>query len=126
MNDDGTIDKVMKKRLDGALKAIEKFNIDKILCTGGFGLYTKTPICEADAMEAYLLAHGVSKDMIVKENESRTTEENMMNSSVILHNIKATQVILLTSWYHHARPYLNPVCLYKKFVKDIPVKALGV
>ncbi len=126
MNDDSTISPIMKKRLDSALTLINDLHIDKVLCTGGFGLHSKTLICEADAMEDYLLKHNINKDMILKENNSKTTKENMKLSKKIIESYKNVEVILLTSTYHVARSYLNPLKLFKKEMPNIKVTIIGV
>ena len=75
----------LKARLDTTL---EYHNINpkaKIIVTGGQG--NNEPMTEAEAMKRYLVAKGVPEDIIYKEDESTSTNENFANSKKILENL---------------------------------------
>ena len=72
----------LRDRLDVAVAYWEKNPNAVIVVTGGQG--AQEDITEALAMERYLLAHGVDKDHIIKEERSTSTEENFVFSKALL------------------------------------------
>jgi uncharacterized SAM-binding protein YcdF (DUF218 family) len=50
-----------------------------------------------------LLQNGVPASAIEVENKSKTTQENAVNTLILLRAEKVNRVILVTSWYHSRR-----------------------
>ena len=125
MNDDGTISSIMEERLIGALSVITPLKIDKIICSGGIANKI-AGISEASKMKEYLISHGVGEEMIIMEDKSHTTVENMKFSSPIIQNLHPDDVILLSSVSHLSRNFLNPVDLFKKEMPDVKLIIYGV
>ena len=58
-------------------------------------------ISEAEAMEKYLLEKGIPAEMIIKEDQSTTTYENLQNSKAIIDSRPGSKyTVLVTSNYH--------------------------
>ena len=72
----------LKYRLDKAIDYHKNNPEALIVVTGGQGF--QETVSEAYAMEKYLLGHGISKDKIIKEEKSTSTNENMRFSKQIL------------------------------------------
>ena len=72
----------LKLRLDKAIEYSKKNKNALIVVSGGKG-YQET-VTEAEAMEKYLIKNGVSREIIIKEEEAYSTRENMRFSKKIL------------------------------------------
>lgn len=72
----------LKKRLDKALEYHKKNPAAIIVVTGGKGF--QETVTEAEAMEKYLRGKGVEPEIIVKEENATSTNENMKFSKAIL------------------------------------------
>ena len=58
-------------------------------------------VSEAEAMEKYLLEKGIPAEMIIKEDQSTTTYENLQNSKTIIDSRPGSKyTVLVTSNYH--------------------------
>ncbi len=97
----------LKARLDSA---VEVFNMmgesKKIVVSGGKG--SNEDIAEADAMKNYLLECNIPENMIVLENESRTTAENFKFSKEKIEkdsgkSIENLNIKIVTTDFHSLR-----------------------
>jgi uncharacterized SAM-binding protein YcdF (DUF218 family) len=70
---------------------------------GGLGRH---PPSEAHAMQDMLMAAGVPAEHISPEETSTTTEENIRFALPILQRLGATDVLIVTDWYHAPRARL--------------------
>lgn len=106
LNEDGTIKSILKFRLDRALSIYQP--TDTLLVCGK---YTPKALIsrrcehttEAEAMQQYLMAHGVAPENILKEEESATTFGNALFSCLnILNNSKEhyQQIIVVSNEFH--------------------------
>ena len=98
------IKKVMNKRLDYLLKIIDNYDYNKIVLTGGIGLFGKYN--EALYMKDYLVKNNIDLDKLILEDKSRTTKENNINviNLLDLNNIKKdTKIVLVTNKNHMNR-----------------------
>ena len=93
----------LKKRLDKAVEYHTQNPDAIIVVTGGKG--NQEDISEAEAMEAYLVNHGVSADKIIKESAATSTLENFCFSKDILdkHFDTDYDVAFITNEYHILR-----------------------
>jgi uncharacterized SAM-binding protein YcdF (DUF218 family) len=70
-----------------------------LIVSGGKG--SDERISEAEAMARYLIARGVPADHVVREDQSRTTEENLRFSQAIMERSRpGYRCIVVTSNYH--------------------------
>lgn len=116
MNDDGTLSDKMKLRLDLCVKYYNEFKPDKIIVSGGIA-NQKAGVAEADKMEEFLLGAGVSSETIIKEDKSLTTKQNAEFSCKVVKELGADTLVLCTSKEHMERWYLNPIRLFRRYLK---------
>lgn len=94
-----TITKALIKRLDTAVIYLKDNPRTIAIVSGGKG-ETET-LTEAEAMNLYLIQHGVKESRIIKEDKSRNTFENILYSkSLIKPNSK---VAIVTNGFHMYR-----------------------
>lgn len=94
------VSKLLADRIDKAIEVYEKDPTPPILIPSG-GKGRDEEISEAEAMEQYLIEHGIPKDHIIKEDRSTTTRENLAFSKKIIDERDADPyVALVTSNYH--------------------------
>jgi uncharacterized SAM-binding protein YcdF (DUF218 family) len=92
------------QRLYASLEYIEMNPFVKIVVSGGRG--PGESITEAEAMERFLIKHGVAEKQIIKEEKSTNTLENMKFTTVILEEIeksKNIEVTIVTNNFHMFR-----------------------
>lgn len=75
----------------------------RILISGGDGSISGAYEGEAQASERFFSAFGISPDRLVKENASRTTYENTVNTADLLKSRQLGHCLLITSAYHMPR-----------------------
>lgn len=86
----------LRCRLDKAIRYLEE-NPDTIcIVTGGQGY--NEPFPEAVGMAAYLKEHGIAEERILLEPESKTTEENILNSMSMIP--QGADVGIVTNNFH--------------------------
>lgn len=127
LNDDATISALMEKRLQTALKIARYFSPSKIILSGGLA-NEKAGKTEAQAMQEYLVAHGVEPSMLVLEDRSLTTVQNAQYSVPLALKLGATEILVSTSLEHLGRKYYNPIRLFAaelKNHKDVRLSAFG-
>jgi uncharacterized SAM-binding protein YcdF (DUF218 family) len=70
-----------------------------VIVSGGKG--SDEQISEAEAMARYLIGRGLPADQIIREDQSRTTEENLTFSQAIMaRSVPGYRCIIVTSNYH--------------------------
>ncbi len=96
----------LAKRLNKAIEYYQKNPSASIIVSGGRG--DDEAISEALAMERYLIAKGVPREAITKEDRSTSTIENFLYSSDILSEkfSKKPSVVLVTNDFHILRSCL--------------------
>lgn len=99
----GQIEQTMKDRLNLTLKAARKYPKSKIMVAGGV---PQKGVTEAAAMKKWLIAKGINKNRIVKEDLSTNTVENALFAIRDLNSDKATSATLITSASHMRRVFL--------------------
>ncbi|WP_034869141.1 YdcF family protein [Clostridium lundense] len=77
---------------------------DFIIVSGGKG--PGESISEAEAMKRYLLKKGVKEEFIIKEDQSKTTMENLINSKRIMEKKGFNKSIIVSNKYHLKRASL--------------------
>ena len=99
MNNDGTISNTMRTRLELALKAYSEFKFDYIVVTGGMA-NAQAGISEAQAMYDYLVSHGIDKNIIIKEDQSMSTEQNAIYTMRKLEDIDFKNLVIVSTIEH--------------------------
>ena len=99
MNNDGTISSTMRTRLELALKAFSEFDFDYIVVSGGMA-NSQAGISEAQAMYNYLVEHGIDGNIIIKEDQSMSTQQNAIYTMQKLENIDFNNIIVVSTIEH--------------------------
>lgn len=99
MNNDGTISQTMRTRLELALKAFKEFSFDYIVVSGGMA-NSQAGISEAEAMYNYLVEHGIDKNIIIKEDQSMSTQQNAIYTMQKLENIDFNNIVVVSTIEH--------------------------
>ena len=100
----------LKARLDSSIEVFDMLGrTKKIVVSGGKG--SNEDIAEAEAMRNYLLDSGIPEEMIITEDESRTTSENFKFSKVKMEAdsgkaIENLNVKIVTTDFHSLRSYI--------------------
>lgn len=92
---------VFRERINHAIALYRQGMVDKLIFTGG------TPkagfMTEAAVGRRYAIKHGVDKEDIVYENQSRDTWQNLINARSIASNNNIDSLIIVSDPYHLAR-----------------------
>lgn len=80
-----------------------KYPHSKILVSGGDGSISGAYEGEAGASERFFSAFGIHADRLIKENTSRNTFENTLNTAALLKDNKLSGCLLVTSAFHMPR-----------------------
>jgi vancomycin permeability regulator SanA len=102
--DDGTIQPVLRERLDAALALAQRYPASQIIASGGV---PRSGITEARAMRTWLIANGVAPERIVEENTSTSTVENARNTAAILAERGAQGAVVVSSPNHVERALID-------------------
>ena len=96
---DGTLSVQLQWRLDKALE-IYRSHPQMIVVCGAKG--TDEPVTEAEAMRTYLVANGVPEDLVLMDDTSFNTRQNLANAKKLLPD-GTKNVLIVTSDYHVPR-----------------------
>lgn len=97
----------LERRLDTALDYLteleERGVTPLVVVSGGQG--ADEPRSEASAMAEYLLAHGLSEDRIVQEDQSTSTATNLKNTMALLEDMgyENPHVTIVSNGFHLTR-----------------------
>jgi len=86
-----------------ALRLARNYPEARILVSGGDGSISGTFEGEAQTAERFFSAFGISSDRLIKENTSRTTYENSLNTAELLKVQGLENCLLITSAFHMPR-----------------------
>ena len=106
---------LLDERIKTVLEILKVKKVDKILLTGGIGVAGY--FNESEYMKEVLLKNNVKEEIILIEDKSTTTEENIINSIEILKNnnlIENKTIILVSNQAHLKRIGME----LKKQLKD--------
>lgn len=89
---------VLRARLDHALDLYNRKFAMRIMTTGGAG---GDPVfTEGGVGRSYLIAHGVSSEAVIVENESESTVESLAMAGEIMRRMGLHSVIVVSDGYH--------------------------
>ena len=96
----GRVPPLLASRLDRGLAVFRKQAGEPLLLVSG-GKGSDEQISEAAAMAAYLIGRGLAESSVVLEDQSRTTEENLVNSQAIMERLRpGYSCVIVTSNFH--------------------------
>ena len=101
-----TPSQLLKYRLDAAFTYHQSFPNTVIIVSGGQG--NSEYISEAKAMKKYLIKKGINEDLIIEENKSTNTNENIIYSKKIIDSLTKDDynVTIITNGFHCYRSKL--------------------
>lgn len=94
----------LRRRLDSGIRFLNANPEAKLIASGGFGAGLR--ISEAEVMKRYLIEQGINEDRILKEENSRTSDENLKYTRALLRELDDEQlqnILIITSDYHMFR-----------------------
>lgn len=104
LNDGDQVPPLLASRLERARRVYQttagrRRTSPVLIVSGGQG--SDERVSEAEAMAGYLIGRGVPEDHVVREDQSRTTEENLTFSQAIMARSRpGYRCIIVTSNYH--------------------------
>ncbi len=103
LSSDG-VSPVFRERLNHGIWLYQNGYVDKIILTGGLGEGSY----QSDAFVAgqYVKDQGVPEDAIILEEESRITQENLINSKKIMDDLGYSTAIIVSDPVHMKRSML--------------------
>ena len=115
---DGTPGTLLQNRIDKAIKVYRKDKTPPYLIPSG-GRGPDEACSEADSMYFYLLKKGIPAEMIIEEDQSKNTFENLQNAKAIVDSRKGRKKFaFVTSNYHVYRAL--------RHAKKIGLKCTGI
>lgn len=97
----------LQERLEESIKFINENPNIKVVLSGGQG--PGETITEAEGMRRYLVSKGVNENILIKEEESKSTKENMQFTKKLLKNIDGRDnlsIKIVTNNFHMFRAKL--------------------
>jgi len=114
----GRVSKLLADRLDKAISVYQKDPTPPVLIPSG-GKGSDEMMSEAEAMAGYLMDKGIPEEKIIKEDQSKTTLENLKNSKAIIDEQPGPKyTALVTSNYHVYRAL--------RYCRKIGLKCTGI
>lgn len=89
----------LKHRLDKAITLFKSNYSTKLILTGG----AKGEMSEAQLMEDYCIQKGIDKASIIKEEQAKSTIQNLIFTDVIIKELNLKKSLVVTSRYHVKR-----------------------
>lgn len=106
INKDGSLPRVVKKRVDRAVELYKKGCASRLIMSGKWGVNSKItyPCTEAEAMEEYAVLCGARRDDVLVEKKSQDTLGNAYWSKItFLKPAKWNKFVVVTSDFHVKR-----------------------
>lgn len=97
----------LRRRLDSSIKFLNENPDAKLIASGGFGAGLR--VSEAEVMKRYLIEQGINEERILKEERSKTSDENLKYTRALLRELNGEQlqdILVITSDYHMFRAKL--------------------
>lgn len=123
LNDDGTRNPLLDKRLELAIDFINEYKPYKVILSGGVA-NKKAGVAEASLMYDYLINRGVDKNLLIKEDKSNSTKENAINSVAIAKSLGVTTLAIVTTYDHYLYKRINVVKFFGEEVNDDKIRML--
>lgn len=102
-NDNG-VSEVYKQRLNHAVELYQNSDVAKIIVTGGVG--KGNTMSDASMARKYLVSVGVPDDVILEEDKSTITQENLENAKRIMDECGYQDALIVSDPLHMKRAML--------------------
>ena len=101
---DNGVSQVYKQRLNHAIELYNDNSIEKIIVTGGKG--EGNNFSDAFMAKTYLVSHGIPGEIIILEEQSTITQENLQNSKKIMDKEGYKTALVVSDPLHMKRAML--------------------
>jgi uncharacterized SAM-binding protein YcdF (DUF218 family) len=96
----GRVPPLLARRLDRGRAVFERLSGDPMMIVSG-GKGSDEQVSEASAMREYLVSRGFPAERVEQEDQSRTTEENLIYSKAIMERLRpGYSCVIVTSSFH--------------------------
>ena len=112
------ITKLLSNRVDKAIEIYNKCKVKPIIIPSG-GQGSDEKLSEAQAMKNYLLEKGIPEEAIIMEDQSSTTEENLIRSRRIIDGREGKKKTALVSSNYHS-------CRWLRLARKVGFKCTGI
>ncbi|WNS44966.1 YdcF family protein [Paenibacillus sp. MMS20-IR301] len=92
----------LKERLDYGLKLYKSGAFSHFVVSGGLD-HPDYKYTEAEGMQRYLTAHGVPEEVIILEQKSTSTYENLLFSKAVMQQEGLSTAVIITHDFHGRR-----------------------
>lgn len=99
--DNGIVSPIFKERINHSVYLFNENRVDMILLTGGYG--HKQNQSDSYLAKQYLLSQGIPNEVIVIEEKSRYTIENLSESIKIMDSLELKSALIVTDPLHMKR-----------------------
>ena len=133
----GEVSPVYRERLNHGIRLYENGYVDYLIMTGGIG--EGESVSEASAAKQYAISKGVPEEVILIEEKSTITEENLENAKAIMEEYSLDTAIIVSDPLHMKRAMLmandygihacsspTPTTMYRSGKTQIPFLAREV
>ena len=98
---DGEVSAVYRERINHGIWLLENGYVDYLILTGGVG--EGNVVSDAFAAKIYAMKQGVSADVILLEEVSTITEENLQQAKLLMENYALDEAIIVSDPLHMKR-----------------------
>ena len=100
------------------LKVIADIHPVRVILSGGIPYPEINNISEAQVMFDYLISHGVSPELLIKEERSASTRENALFSVPLAKNIGANNILVISTIEHFTEYSYNVLKIFSDQIHD--------
>lgn len=100
VNEDGTVSKRLKARLDKTVQLYHNGKIKLIITSGGLG---KEGHWEGTVMKDYLVKNNIPSSAIIVDDFGNDTEASVSNGKRICDSLQQKEIMIISQYFHLAR-----------------------
>lgn len=100
VNEDGTLSKRLRKRLDCGLQLYFNGRVKKLIVSGGLG---REGFLEGDKMKTFLTTNGVPDSAIIVDNHGNNTLATVENTFRLKDSLHYKSLIIVSQYFHLTR-----------------------
>ena len=118
LNDDNSAHTLLIKRLNMTLKVIADIHPVRVILSGGIPYPEINNTSEAQVMFDYLISHGISPELLIKEEHSVSTRENALFSVPLAKKIGANNILVISTIEHFTEYSYNVLKIFSDQIHD--------
>lgn len=118
LNSDNTAHPLLIKRLNMAIRLIAELLPERVILSGGIPYPEINNTSEAQVMFDYLVARGISPNLLVKEEKSVSTRENALYSVPLAKEVGANNILVISTIEHFTEYPYNVLKIFADRIQD--------